>query len=99
MRRVTDARYRGVWLIFAVVLAASAQAQPSFDVLIRNARVMDGTGNPWRGLDVGIRGDRIAAVGHLTDATATRTIDAAGKLLTPGFVDVHSHAGEGLVRG
>jgi N-acyl-D-amino-acid deacylase len=67
-----------------------------FDVLIRNARVYDGNGNPWIRGDVGITGDRIQAVGSLTDATAFKTIDAAGMALTPGFIDVHSHAGPGL---
>lgn len=72
-------------------------AQPRrFDVLIRNARVMDGTGNPWLRADLGISGDRIAAVGDLAFATAPRTIDARGRIVAPGFIDVHSHAGEGL---
>jgi N-acyl-D-amino-acid deacylase len=94
-----------ILLIFWAVLGASAAAafapaQPSasFDVLIRNGRVMDGTGNPWVGADIGIRGDRIAAVGRLTGAAATTTIDAAGRLVTPGFIDVHTHAGESLTR-
>ncbi len=91
--------------IFLILLAAAAsamvaaQAQPArFDVLIRNGRVMDGSGNPWVQADVGIRGGRIAAVGRLTGATATRTIDAADRLVTPGFIDVHTHAAEGLAR-
>jgi len=67
-------------------------------VLIRNGRVMDGAGNPWVRADVGIRGDRVAAIGRLTDAAAVRTIDAADRLVTPGFIDVHSHAAEGLIR-
>jgi len=98
--------YRGVssLLIAAIVvspLAASQPPQPSahFDVVIRNARVMDGSGNPWVRADIGIRGDRIAAIGRLEGAQATRLIDAAEHLLTPGFIDVHSHAaGEGLTR-
>jgi N-acyl-D-amino-acid deacylase len=75
-----------------------AQPSPAFDVLIRNGRVMDGSGNPWTRADVGIRGGRIAAVGRLAAAQATTTIDAADRLVTPGFIDVHSHAAEGLVR-
>lgn len=69
-----------------------------FDVLIVNAQVMDGAGNPWVRADVGVRGDRIAAVGDLEGATAGRTIDAADRVLAPGFIDVHSHAGESLTR-
>src|SRR5687767_15686695 len=90
------------FLVAALVSAGSAfvAAQPSapFDVLIHNGRVMDGTGNPWLRADVGIRGDRIAAVGRLTGAKARTVIDAADRLVTPGFIDVHSHAAEGLSR-
>jgi N-acyl-D-amino-acid deacylase len=89
---------KALLLVVAVLVggwAAGAQ-QPEFDVVIRNGRVMDGSGNPWRRLDVGIRGDRIVAVGRLEDAAAARTIDADDRLVTPGFIDVHSHAGEGL---
>jgi N-acyl-D-amino-acid deacylase len=86
----------------AAVSAAAAfiPAQPSaaFDVLIQNGRVMDGSGNPWLRADVGIRGDRIAAVGRLTGAKARTVVDAADRLVTPGFIDVHSHAAEGLAR-
>jgi N-acyl-D-aspartate/D-glutamate deacylase len=82
----------------AGVLASAQPAQPGFDVLIRNGRVMDGTGNPWLRADIGIRGDRIAAIGRLADGTARRIIDAADRLVTPGFIDVHSHAAEGLAR-
>jgi N-acyl-D-amino-acid deacylase len=70
----------------------------TFDVLIRNGRVMDGTGNPWIRADLGIRDGRIAAIGRLDGARARTTIDAADRLVTPGFIDVHSHAGEGLAR-
>src|SRR5438270_7724557 len=62
-----------------------------FDLLIRTGRVVDGTGLPWFRADVGVTGDRIAAVGRLETATAKRTIDAAGKVVCPGFVDAHVH--------
>ena len=87
-------------LIFLGLLQAapplSAQDQGPFDVLIRGGHVIDGSGNPWFSADVAIRGDRIVAVGKLTGATATRIIDARGKVVTPGFIDLHSHASEGL---
>ena len=72
------------------------QGDGVFDVLIRNARVMDGTGNPWLKADLGITGDRIAAIGKLAGAAAARTIDARDRIVAPGFIDVHSHAGEGI---
>jgi N-acyl-D-amino-acid deacylase len=59
---------------------------------------MDGTGNPWMRADIGVRGDRIVAIGRLAGASAKTVIDAADRLVTPGFIDVHSHAAEGLTR-
>jgi N-acyl-D-amino-acid deacylase len=96
MRRLLSSLSFG--LIFAFASFARPQAQPSFDILIRNGKVMDGTGNPWLRADIGIRGDRIAAVGRLASANARTVIDAADRLVTPGFIDVHSHAAEGLMR-
>lgn len=88
-----------VSLVIGSIAAAGAfQPAQQFDVVIRNGRVMDGTGNPWLRADVGIRGDRITAIGRLSGAQARTTIDAADRLVTPGFIDVHSHAAEGLVR-
>jgi N-acyl-D-aspartate/D-glutamate deacylase len=75
---------------------AGQSPQTTFDVLITNARVMDGSGNPWLRASVGIRGERIAAVGRLAGATAPVVIDAKDRLVTPGFIDVHSHASGGL---
>ena len=66
-----------------------------FDVVLTGGRVMDGTGNPWFYADVGIRGDRVAAIGDLRGARATRTVDVRGKLVLPGFIDIHSHADDG----
>jgi N-acyl-D-aspartate/D-glutamate deacylase len=78
------------------VIPTFLAAQETFDVLIRNARVLDGSGNPWFRADVALRGDRIAAVGHLGPARAARVIDAQGLYVAPGFIDAHSHAGGGL---
>src|SRR5437899_1544772 len=88
--------------ILCLVTAASLAAMrlssqpPTYDLLIRNGRVLDGAGNPWLAADLGITGDRIVALGRLDDATAARTIDATGLTITPGFIDVHSHASTGL---
>src|SRR5215469_5548261 len=60
-----------------------ASGQEPFDILVKNGRIIDGSGNPWYGADVGIRGDRIAAIGRLHDAKAKRVIDASGLVLTP----------------
>jgi N-acyl-D-amino-acid deacylase len=76
-------------------LRAGAQPAAPFDLVIRNGRVLDGTGNPWFPADIGVRGGRIAAVGTLRDAQAARVIDATGSYVTPGFIDIHSHADDG----
>jgi N-acyl-D-amino-acid deacylase len=60
----------------------------NYDILIRNAHILDGTGNPWYSADLAISGDRIAAIGDLRDAHAKREIDAAGRVVAPGFIDM-----------
>jgi len=77
-------------------LGAVLQSPAPYDVLIRNGRVLDGSGNPWIAMDIGIRGGRIAEMGRLGNAPAARTIEARGLTVTPGFIDVHSHASDGL---
>ena len=64
---------------------------PAYDLLITNARIVDGSGNPWFHADVAIKDGRIARVGRLSRETASRTIDARGQILAPGFIDVHTH--------
>ncbi len=81
--------------LFAVPPAAQSQEAAPFDLLILNGRVLDGTGNPWFRADVGVRDGRIVAVGPLAGSTAQETIDATGLYVTPGFIDVRSHADDG----
>ena len=69
----------------------------AFDTLIRGGRVLDGTGAPWRLADVGIRGGKIARVGRIGRSTSDRTIDASGKYLAPGFIDIHTHSDIGIL--
>ena len=82
--------------VAALVWLARPDAQTRFDVLLRGGQVLDGSGSPARRADVGVIGDRITAVGDLASATATTVVDASGKYVAPGFIDVHSHAGPGL---
>lgn len=63
-------------------------ATTPFDVVIENGRIVDGTGSPWYAADVGIRAGRIAAIGHLAGAPATRRLDARGMVVAPGFIDM-----------
>ncbi len=70
-------------------LPARAQSAPApYDLIIRNGHIIDGTGSPWYSGDIGIRNGRIAAIGFLGAAQATRTIDAHGMVVAPGFIDM-----------
>jgi N-acyl-D-amino-acid deacylase len=80
----------------ATLLRAQQPASPQrFDVLIRGGRVFDGTGNPAFPADVGITAGKVVAVGRLAGATAARIVNATGKHVAPGFIDIHSHADDG----
>ncbi len=86
----------------ALLLAASAwtpQQGTDYDLIIRNGRVLDGTGNPYIFADVGIRGDLIAKIGDLRTARARRTIDAAGQYVTPGWFAMHEHIEPDILSG
>ncbi|MEX2117738.1 MAG: D-aminoacylase [Bacteroidota bacterium] len=74
-------------LLFFLLNSCQEQSK-RFDLLILNATVVDGTGNPWYKGDIGIHGDKIAAIGFLKNAHAHRVIDAAGKVVSPGFIDM-----------
>jgi N-acyl-D-amino-acid deacylase len=67
------------------------------DVLIRNARVLDGTGAPWFSADVGLRNDRIVAVGAMGRSRADFVVEAEGRYLAPGFIDIHTHSDVGIL--
>lgn len=69
-----------------------------FDYLIQNGQLIDGTGAPAVCADIAITDGKIAAVGDLKDASAGTVIDAAGKYVTPGFIDIHRHADAALFR-
>jgi N-acyl-D-amino-acid deacylase len=64
----------------------------NFDVIFVNGKVIDGAGNPWFKADVGVKGDKIVAVGCLSGSEAGRVIDAGGLVVAPGFIDIHSHS-------
>ncbi len=71
-----------------LALVSSAQAQSSYDVIIRNGHIIDGTGSPWYAADLAIQNGRIAKIGNLESAQARRIIDAKGLIVAPGFIDM-----------
>jgi len=73
----------------------AVQAQ-EVDLLIRNARVIDGTGSPWFVSDVAVDDGRIVELRSNLAVEARQTIDASGRILAPGFIDIHTHAERGL---
>ena len=88
-----------VWLLaFSIDSRSTSSSQPTpFDVVIRGGTVYDGTGAPGRRADVGIQGDRIAAIGDLSGLPATTTVDATGLAVTPGFINMLSWSTESLL--
>jgi dihydroorotase/N-acyl-D-amino-acid deacylase len=76
------------WGAWGAQSLAGNVRQPAYDVIIEHGRVVDGTGAPWYAADVGIRAGRIVAIGKLDKAVATQRIDAAGRVVAPGFIDM-----------
>lgn len=77
-----------VALLFVSVCALTAQSPMPFDVVIINGHIIDGTGSPWYSADVGIRDGKIAGIGNLSSVPRRQTIDAAGRVVAPGFIDM-----------
>src|ERR1700722_10247119 len=84
-------RYLNLLLAITLLAATEALAQSpaiTFDLVITNSHIIDGTGSPWYSGDVGIRDGKVAAIGNLSALPRKRTIDAAGKVVAPGFIDM-----------
>ena len=69
-----------------------------FDILIKNGKIVNGTGNPWFYGDIGIKADTIVEIGNLAGKRAAKTIDAKDMVISPGFIDMHTHCDRGLGR-
>jgi N-acyl-D-amino-acid deacylase len=84
-------KVRTLLFTLAVMTCPGAFAQ-TYDVIIRGGQIIDGAGNPWIKADVGIRGGRIVRIGRLDNVQASRVIDATAQVVTPGFIDMHTHS-------
>ncbi|MCU1384762.1 MAG: N-acyl-D-amino-acid deacylase [Acidobacteria bacterium] len=82
--------------LLGLVIATPRAQTPAFDLVIRHGRIVDGTGSPWYLGDVAVRNDTIVRIAPRIDAPAARVIDAAGKIVAPGFIDLHTHARRGI---
>jgi N-acyl-D-amino-acid deacylase len=82
----------------APVATPSVAGETAYDILIKGGRVIDGTGAPWFNGDVGVRGGKIVAIGKLGEHAAKQVIDASNLVVTPGFIDMHTHSDVSLLR-
>lgn len=83
--------------VFAVITPFQLTAQSTpYDLILRNGRIVDGTGSPWYRADLAVRGDEIVLIAPTIDAPADRVIDVAGQVIAPGFIDLHTHARRGI---
>ena len=87
---------RKIILLVSFLAFGTSAAQQNFDVLVQGGRIIDGSGNPWYEADVGIRGERVVAIGDLSGSSADKIIDASGLVVSPGFIDPHTHALRGI---
>jgi N-acyl-D-amino-acid deacylase len=83
-------------LFYSVATGLCQQPPDRLDILIQNGKIVNGTGNPWFYADVGIVDDTIVAIGALDERAAARVIDAEGLVVSPGFIDVHTHVDDAL---
>src|SRR5687768_2656795 len=83
--------------LVALAIVGGAQTKPHYDTILRNGMVIDGAGLAAIRADVALRGDSVAAVGNLSKATAALEIDVTGLYVTPGFINIHSHASPGAL--
>lgn len=93
--KITAAGLAATFTLGLMIVAVSAQGGP-YDLIIRNARIVDGTGSPWYRGEIGVRGDTIASIAQSIPERAAREIDANGQIVTPGFIDIHNHARENI---
>src|SRR5258707_15813046 len=83
-------------ILILIAAGISASGQNQYDLIVAGAKVIDGTGAAWFYSDIGVKGDTITAIGLMPNATSAVKIDARGLVVSPGFIDVHSHGDRGI---
>src|SRR5215472_16560290 len=78
------------------VLAQQSPSANTYDLVLRNARIADGTGSPWYRADLAVRGDTIASIAPSIREPAARVIDVADLVVAPGFIDIHTHSSRNI---
>ena len=89
-------QFLAVLMLCAAAGSAARSQPPAYDLIIRNARIVDGTGTPWYRGEIAVRGDSLVQIARSIDGNATRVIDAGGQVVAPGFIDIHTHARRGI---
>jgi dihydroorotase/N-acyl-D-amino-acid deacylase len=87
---------RRVICLVVLVSGAAAAQQPAYDLVLRNGRIVDGTGSPWYRADIAIKADAIARIAPSITDPAARVVDVSGLVVAPGFIDIHTHARRGI---
>jgi dihydroorotase/N-acyl-D-amino-acid deacylase len=85
-----------ITVLFASVLVETPAQNPQFDLILKNGRIIDGSGSPWYRGEIAIRGDMIVKIASVISEPATRVIDVQGEVISPGFIDIHTHARSGI---
>lgn len=83
-------------LLGSTFLESPAAQNPPLDLILRNGRIVDGSGSPWYKGDVAIRGEMIVKIASVITESASRVIDVQGEVISPGFIDIHTHARSGI---
>src|SRR4051812_15068095 len=78
-------------LLFLLFVTSAIYAQQPGGILIKNGKIIDGSGNPWFYGDIYIKDGKISAIGRIAEVHGARVIDATGMVVAPGFIDVHTH--------
>ena len=88
--------FRSLFVAAALAIHPAHAADAPYDLVLRNARIVDGTGAPWYRADLAVRGDTIAAIAPTISSPAKRVVDVNDAVVAPGFIDLHTHAARGI---